>query len=65
MLNDPDMKLQAITWSANPQKRLAIINNRILRQGETVGRYRINTINQDDIVLYDGDQQWKLLFRIR
>jgi hypothetical protein len=62
-LNDRDMKLQAITWSRVPQKRIAVINNRILREGETVSGYLIKTINQDDIVLSLDGEKWKLLFR--
>jgi len=62
-LNDPDMKLQAITWSRVPQKRIAVINSRILREGEMVSGYLINTINQDDIVLSQEGAKWKLLFR--
>jgi len=65
VLNDPEMKLQAITWSKDPQKRIAVINNRILRQGERVYGYHIDTINQDDIVLSDAGEKWKLLFRIK
>jgi general secretion pathway protein B len=65
VLNDPQMRLQAITWSKDPQKRIVVINNRILRQGETVSGYRIDTINQDDVVLIDAGEKWKLLFRIK
>jgi general secretion pathway protein B len=65
VLNDPELKLQAITWSRDPQKRIAVINNRILRQGEAVYGYRIDRINQDDVVLSDAGEQWKLLFRIK
>ena len=65
MLNDPEMKLQAITWSKDPQKRIAVINNRIMRQGDVVSGYRIDTINQDDVVLSDAGEKWKLLFRIK
>ncbi len=64
-LNDPDMKLQAITWSKEPQKRLVILNNQILRQGETVSGYRIDRINQDDVVLSKGGGKWQLMFRIK
>jgi hypothetical protein len=62
-LNDPDMKLQAVTWSRTPQKRIAVINNRILREGEVVSGYLINSINQDDVVLSREGAKWKLLFR--
>jgi len=65
LLNDPEMKLQAITWSKDPQKRIAVINNRILRQGERVYGYHIDAINQDDVVLSDAGEKWKLLFRIK
>jgi hypothetical protein len=64
-LSDPEMKLQAITWSKDPQKRIVVINNRILRQGEAVYGYRIDTINQDDVVLNDAGKKWKLIFRIK
>jgi len=64
-LNDPGMKLQAVTWSKTPQKRIAVINSRILREGEMVSGYLIKTINQDDIVLSQDGTQWKLVFRIK
>ena len=57
------MKLQAVTWSKAPQKRITVINNRILREGEMVSGYFINTINPDDVVLTLDGEKWKLLFR--
>ena len=62
-LKDPGMKLQAITWSKAPQKRITVINNRILREGEMVSGYIIKTINTDDVVLTLDGEKWKLLFR--
>ena len=62
-LKDPDIKLQAVTWSRAPQKRIAVINNRILREGEMVSGYLISKINQDDVVLNLDGEKWKLLFR--
>jgi general secretion pathway protein B len=62
-LNNPDMKLQAVTWSRVPRKRIAVINNRILREGEMVSSYLIKTINQDDVVLSQEGTKWKLMFR--
>ena len=62
-LRDPDMKLQAVTWSRVPQKRITVINNRILREGDMVSGYLIKTINQDDVVLSQEGTKWKLLFR--
>ncbi|MBW2467393.1 MAG: general secretion pathway protein GspB [Deltaproteobacteria bacterium] len=62
-LDDPDMKLQAITWSKIPEKRLTVINNRILREGDMVSGYIISAINQDDVVLDRSGVKSKLLFR--
>jgi len=62
-LKDSDIKLQAVTWSRAPQKRIAVINNRILREGEIVSGYLISKINQDDVILSLDGEKWKLLFR--
>ena len=64
-LNNPEMKLQAVTWSKAPQKRIAVINNRILREGDMVSGYLISSINQDDVVLSQDGTKWKLVFRIK
>ena len=64
-LNDPEMKLQAVTWSKEPQKRIAVINNRILREGDMVLGYYIAAINQDDVDISREGKKWKLSFRIK
>jgi len=64
-LNGPKMKLQALTWSREPNKRIAVVNNRILREGETVSGYLLVTINQDDVVLGQDGKTWKLLFHTK
>jgi hypothetical protein len=63
--NGPDMKLQAVTWSRESHKRIAVINNRILHEGETVSGYLLVTINQDDVVLGRDGRTWKLSFRTK
>ena len=65
LLNDPDMKLQALTWSREPHKRIAVVNNRILHEGETVSGYLLVTINQDDVILGREGKTWKLSFRTK
>ena len=64
-LNDPNMKLQALTWSREPHKRIAVVNNHILREGENVSGYLLVTINQDDVVLGRDGKIWKLLFHTK
>ena len=61
-LTDPDIKLQALTWSKEPNKRIAVINNRIVREGDMVSGYLVSTINQDDVFLRQQGKTWKLFF---
>ena len=59
------MKLQALTWSREPHKRIAVVNNRILHEGESVSGYLLITINQDDVVFDREGKTWKLSFRTK
>jgi len=64
-LNDVDVKLQAISWSENPEKRLAVINSSIVRQGDRVGSYIVTQINKDDVLVRQEKEIWVLPFRPR
>ena len=65
LLSDPDVKLQSISWSEKPSKRLTVISNRIVREGETASGYVIVTINKDDVVLSQNGEQWRINFRTK
>jgi hypothetical protein len=65
ILNDVNVKLQAISWSENPEKRLAVINNSIVRQGDRVGSYVVKQINKDDVIVRQEKEIWVLPFRPR
>ena len=65
LLSDPDVKLQSISWSQKPSNRLAVISNRIVREGETASGYVIRTINKDDVILSQNGEQWRINFRTR
>ena len=65
ILNDVNVKLQAISWSENPGKRLAVINNSIVRQGDRVGSYIVTQINKDDVLVRQEKEIWLLPFRPR
>ncbi len=65
ILNDVNVKLQAISWSENPVKRLAVINNSIVRQGDRVGSYIVTQINIDDVLVRQEKEIWILPFRPR
>jgi hypothetical protein len=65
LLNDPDVRLQSISWSKNPSKRLAVVSNRIIREGEMVSGYLLVTINKDDVILRQKGKRWRINFRIK
>ncbi len=64
-LDDSILKLQAIAWSNEATRRIAVINNRVVREGESVEGFSIRQIRQDDVVVNDGTQSWQLEFALR
>lgn len=64
-LNDSKIKLQALAWSSDAAKRMAVINGRIVREGESMDGYQINQIRQEDVVVSDDRQSWSLEFGLK
>lgn len=64
-LDNAKLKLQAIAWSNVAAERIAVINDRIVREGESVEGYSINQIRQEDVVVNDGARLWQLEFGLR
>lgn len=64
-LDDEKLKLQAIAWSNVAAQRIAVINNRIVREGESVEGFSIDQIRQEDVIVNDGNQLWQLEFGLR
>lgn len=65
ILHDADLKLQSISWSKNPSKRLAVISNRIVRERDMAGGYLVFTINKDDVILSSNGEKWRINFRTK
>ncbi|MGD8961464.1 MAG: hypothetical protein PVF29_06225 [Desulfobacterales bacterium] len=64
-LDNAKLNLQAIAWSNVAAERIAVINDRIVREGESVEGYSINQIRQEDVVVNDGARSWQLEFGLR
>ncbi|MFC1856644.1 hypothetical protein ACFL9U_01290 [Thermodesulfobacteriota bacterium] len=64
-LHESILKLQAISWSEDPQKRIAVINNNIVREGTMVGEYVVMQIEKNEVFLKEGEQTWQLIFQPR
>ncbi len=57
------LDLQAISWDEDRKGRIAVINGRILREGERIEGYLLSEINPDDVLFENNGQVWKLEFR--
>jgi len=65
LIDDSEMQLQAISWSADADKRMAIINGQICREKDRVGAYVIQSINTGEVILSKGSVSGRLVFKIR
>ncbi|MGD8521445.1 MAG: general secretion pathway protein GspB [Desulfobacterales bacterium] len=62
--SDSKLKLQAIAWAHEASQRLAVINNRIVREGDSVDGYTIVQIRFEDVIVNDGTGSWRLEFSL-
>jgi hypothetical protein len=58
------VSLQAISWSPDPGRRLAVINGRLCREGESIEGFVLVRISPDDVLLSDGRVSARLVFKI-
>ncbi|MDA8403287.1 MAG: hypothetical protein M0Z56_03695 [Desulfobacteraceae bacterium] len=64
IIDDPGTVLQAISWSQDTSRRLAVINGKICRETEQMNGYVILTINPEDVVVSKGSVTGRLVFKI-
>lgn len=63
--DEAGLKLQAISWSTNVNKRIVVINGQICREGERVNGYIVKQINPSDVIVSNESTSGKLSFKIR
>jgi hypothetical protein len=56
------LELQAIAWFSDPKSRLAVINGRVVREGEFIDRVNIMHIGKDEVIFKKGTEEWRQLF---
>jgi hypothetical protein len=61
-LRDDAVKLQAVAWSSDPERRMAVINEQIVREGNTIEGYTIATIREESVVVRKGGASWELRY---
>ena len=64
-IEDAKLKLQALAWSDDDARRMAVINGRIVREGQSVDGYQVMQIREEDVVVNDGGKSWRLEFGLQ
>jgi len=63
---DPRLKLQALVWSGDPEKRLAVVNDRIVKTGALItDTIAVTYIGSDYITVREGNKEWEVKFKIK
>ena len=65
VLEGLEINLQAISWAPGAERRIAVINNSIVKEGDRVSGFLVFKINRDDVILSEGGELWKLNFSHR
>jgi len=62
-LNDGRLKVHAIAWSPTAEERMAVVNNRVIYEGDSVDSFVVVAIRPDDVVVREkGKGIWKVVF---
>ncbi len=56
------LKLQALAWSNDPDKRVALINDIVVKKGRYVKGYKVTHIGKDSVIVQSGGAKWTLRF---
>ncbi|MCP4112832.1 MAG: GspB domain-containing protein [Desulfobacteraceae bacterium] len=64
-IDDPRLTIQALVWSSDPEGRMAMINNKIIRMGGSVDGIVVTHIDGDYVIVREGDKEWKQVFQIK
>ena len=64
-LTDSGLILQALAWSPDPLRRMAVINDLIVREGSTISGYTVKHITADDVMVAQGNRVWRLAFAMQ
>ena len=65
ILNNNSLIINAIAWSNDPAKRLAVINSVIVRQGQNIEGFLVVEIEEDQVIVQQSDKKWRVTFRLR
>ena len=59
------LELQAIAWSNVPEERIAIINGKIVREGEPIDGFFVSRIESEVVFVKEGTSEKKIMFKLK
>jgi len=63
LLTDGRLRVHAIAWAPQPAERMAVINSRVLHEGDSVDDFAVMVIRPDDVVVREkGKGVWRVEF---
>lgn len=62
---EAELNLQAVSWSEAAQRRIAVINDRVLHTGEAIDGYTVSRIDPEAVILLRAGATYRLTFRSR
>jgi hypothetical protein len=64
-LTDGRLEVQAIAWSPVVEDRMAVINNQVIHQGNTIEGFAVVEIGEDKVLVKEGPQFYVVFFGSR
>ena len=61
-LENNKIKLQALAWAHQPEKRMVVIDGQVVREGDDVSGYTVKKIRENDIILQQHNRFFRLSF---
>lgn len=61
-LENTKMRLQALAWAHQPEKRMVVIDGQVVREGDDVNGYTVARIRESDIILQQNKRYFRLAF---
>lgn len=58
----PALTLEGIVWSDDPKERMAVINGKMVREGDFILGVRIQTIGENDVAVAAEGDRWTVRF---
>jgi type IV secretory pathway VirB10-like protein len=56
----PEFILKGVLWSDNPERRIALINDRYLKEGDAINEVVVVKIERKSVILQSGENKWTL-----